>query len=103
MYQREKTGRGCKVRTKQAKHDWKGTSFTKRQRGENYAPCSSNGTRCVSNATELAKWLTTLNPSNRVAIRWRGTTFKQCVIDVTTSKVDEKHTNDTIIAQKLPT
>jgi len=103
MYQRENNGRGCKVKTKRAKHDWKGTSFTKRQRGENYAPCSSNAIHCVSNATELAKWLTILNPSNRVAIRWRGTTFKQCVIDVTTSKVDEKHTNDTIIAQKLPT
>ena len=103
MYQREKTGRGCKVRTKRAKHDWKGTSFTKRQRGENYAPCSSNAIHCVSNAMELAKWLTTSFPSSKVVNRWRGTTYKRCVIDVTTSKVDEKHTNDTIIAQKLPT
>ena len=103
MYQRENNARGCKVRTKRAKHDWNATSFIKRQRGENYAPCSSNGTRYVSNATELAKWLTTLNQSNRVVIRWRGTTYKQCVIDVTTSRVAEKRTNDTIIAQKLPT
>ena len=94
MYQRENNARGCKVRTKRAKHDWKGTSFTKRQRGENCAPCSSNEIHYALNAMELAKWLTTLNPSNRVVIRWRGTTYKQCVIDVTILNREKNHTNE---------
>ena len=103
MYQREKTGRGCKVRTKQAKRDWSATSSINQAHGESCAPCSSNEIHCALNAMELAKWLTTSFPSSKVVNRWRGTTYKRCVIDVTTSRVDEKHTNDTIIAQKLPT
>ena len=103
MYQRENNARGCKVRTRPAKHDWNATSSINQAHGESYAQCISNEIHCALNAMELAKWLTTLNPSNRVVIRWRGTTYKRCVIDVTTSRVAEKHTNDTIIAQKLTT
>lgn len=84
MYQNENNDRGCKVRNNIPKNDWNGTNFITQRRGESYAPRSSNNIHCVLNAMALAKWLTTLNPSNRVAIRWRGTTYKQCVIDVTT-------------------
>lgn len=83
MYQRENNGLGCKVRTKQAKRDWNETSFTKQRRGESYVQCSSSAIHCVSNAKALDKWLTTSFPSSKVVIRWRGTTYKQCVIDVT--------------------
>ena len=94
MYQRENNARGCKVRTKQAKPDWNATSSIKQVRGESYAQCSSNNTRCVSNAMELDKWLTTSFPSSKVVNRWRGTTYKQCVIDVTISNQEKKRTNE---------
>lgn len=103
MYQRENNARGCKVRTRPAKHDWNETSSINQAHGESYAQCISNEIHCALNAMELAKWLTTSFPSSRVVNRWRGTTYKRCVIDVTTSRVDEKRTNDTIIAQNLPT
>lgn len=83
MYQRENNGLGCKVRTKPAKRDWSETSSINPARGDNYAQCSSSAIRCVSNAMELDKWLTTSFPSSKVVNRWRGTTYKQCVIDVT--------------------
>ena len=83
MYQRENNGRGCKVRNNIPRKDWNETNSIIQHRGESYAPHSLNNTHCVLNAMALAKSLTTSNPSNRVAIRWRGTTYKQCVIDVT--------------------
>lgn len=84
MYQNENNDRGCKVRNNIPKNDWNGTNFITQRRGESYAPHSSNNIHCVLNAMALAKWLTTSFPSSRTAIRWRGTTYKQCVIDVTT-------------------
>lgn len=92
MYRNEKTGRGCKVKTKQVSKGLSATSSTSQQHGESYDQCSSSGIHYVLNAAELAKSLTTSHPSSRVAIRWRGTTYKQCVIDVTTSNLAEKHT-----------
>ena len=83
MYQNESKGLGCKVKTKQASNVRNATSSIKPVRGERSAICSSNDIHCVSNAMALAKWLTTSSQSNRVAIRWSGTTYKQCVIDVT--------------------
>jgi hypothetical protein len=83
MYQNENNGRGCKVRTKQAKQDWSETSFIKQPHGESCVGCLSNEIHCVLNAVELAKWLTTSFPSSKVVNRWRGTIYKQCVIDVT--------------------
>ena len=83
MYQRENNGLGCKVRTKQANKELNATNSIKQTHGERYAICSSSDIRCVLNATALAKWLTTSSQSNKVAIRWSGTTYKQCVIDVT--------------------
>jgi len=94
MYQRENNARGCKVRTKQAKHDWNATSSINQAHGESYAQCSSNNIHCVSNAMALDKWLTTSFPSSKVVNRWRGTTYKQCVIDVTISNREKKHTNE---------
>ena len=83
MYQRENNGLGCKVKTNTPNNDWSATSSINQRRGVNYAQCSSSDIHCVSNAMALAKSLTTSHPSSRVAIRWRGTTYKQCVIDVT--------------------
>ena len=83
MYQRENNGLGCKVRNNKAKSDYKGTSFTIQPHGVNYAQLLSNNTRCVSNAMELDKWLTTSCRSSKVVNRWRGKIYKQCVIDVT--------------------
>ena len=83
MYQRENNGLGCKVRTKQVSNVKNETSSIKPVRGERSAICSSNDIHCVSNAMALAKWLTTSSQSNKVVIRWSGTTYKQCVIDVT--------------------
>jgi hypothetical protein len=83
MYQGENNGRGCKVRNNTPKNDWNETNSTIQHRGANYAQCSSNDIHCVLNAAALAKWLTTSHPSSKVAIRWNGTTYKRCVIDVT--------------------
>jgi len=94
MYQKENAGLGCKVRTNTPKTGSSATSSTSQRRGESYDQCSSRDIRFVLNAAELVKSLTTSHQSNRVAIRWRGTTFKRCVIDVTTLKVDGKHIND---------
>jgi hypothetical protein len=94
MYQRENNDRGCKVRNNKAKNASSATSFTIQPHGVSYAQRSLNSTLCASNAMELAKWLTTSFPSSKVVNRWRGTTFKQCVIDVTISSPARKHTND---------
>ena len=83
MYQRESNGLGCKVRNNKAKNDCNAISSTTQPHGVNYAQRLSNNTRCVSNAMELDKWLTTSCRSSKVVNRWRGTTYKQCVIDVT--------------------
>ena len=83
MYQRENNGLGCKVRNNKAKNDCNGTSSTTQPPGVSYAQRSSSNTQCVSNAMALDKWLTTSYPSSKVVNRWRGTTYKQCVIDVT--------------------
>jgi len=83
MYQGENNGRGCKVRNNIPNNDWNETSFIIQHRGANYAQHSSSNIHCVLNAMALAKSLTTSHPSNKVAIRWRGTTYKRCVIDVT--------------------
>ena len=83
MYQRENNGLGCKVRTKQASKELNATNSIKQAHGERSAICSSSDIRCVLNATALAKWLTTSSQSSKVAIRWNGTTYKRCVIDVT--------------------
>ena len=83
MYQRDNNGRGCKVKTNIPNNDWSEISSINQRRGVSYAPRSSNNIHCVLNAMVLAKWLTTSFPSSRTAIRWRGTTYKQCVIDVT--------------------
>jgi len=84
MYQRDNNDHGCKVKIKQVKHGPSVTSFIKQPHGGSSAECLSNNIQCVLNAKELAKSLTTSCQSVRVAIRWRGTTYKQCVIDVTT-------------------
>lgn len=94
MCQRDNNGRGCKVKTRPANNDWSGTSFINQPRGVNYAQCLSNKTHYVLNAAALAKSLTTSHPLSRVAIRWRGTTSKQCVIDVTTLNQEKKRTNE---------
>lgn len=83
MYQRENNGLGCRVRTKPANNAKNETSSIKPVRGERSEICSSKDIHCVLNATALAKWLTTSSQSNKVVIRWSGTTYKQCVIDVT--------------------
>lgn len=83
MYQNENNGRGCKVRNNIPNNDWNETNSIIQPHGVNYDRCSSNDIRCVLNAAALAKWLTTSSQSSRVAIRWNGTTFKRCVIDVT--------------------
>lgn len=83
MYLRDNNGRGCKAKTNTPNNDWSGISSINRRRGVNYAQCSSSAIHYVLNAMALAKSLTTSHPSSRVAIRWRGTTCKQCVIDVT--------------------
>lgn len=83
MYQRENNGLGCKVKTNTPTNDWSGTNSINQRRGVNYVQCSSSDIHCVSSAMALAKSLTTSHPSSRVVIRWRGTTYKQCVIDVT--------------------
>jgi hypothetical protein len=102
MYPNENNGRGCKVKTKQASNERNETSSISHMRGDNFATCSSNAIHCVLNARELAKWLTTSSQSNRVAIRWRGTTYKQCVIDVTTGNPVKNRTIDDDIAHILP-
>jgi len=94
MYQRESNGLGCKVRNNKAKNAYNETSFTIQPHGVSYAQRSSNNIHCVSNAMALDKWLTTSFPSSKVVNRWRGKTYKQCVIDVTISSPARKHTND---------
>ena len=94
MYQRDNNGRGCKVKTNIPNNDWSEISSINQRRGESYAQCLSNNTHYVLNAAALAKSLTTSHPSSRVAIRWRGTTSKQCVIDVTMLNQEKKHTNE---------
>ena len=84
MYQRDSNGLGCKVKTKQAKQDWNATSSINQPHGESSAQCLSNNIQHVLNAKVLAKSLTTSCQSVKVVTRWRGTTYKQCVIDVTT-------------------
>ena len=84
MYQRDNNDRGCKVRNNIPKNDWNETNSTIQHRGASCDRCSSNDIRCVLNAAALAKWLTISFPSSKVAIRWSGTTYKRCVIDVTT-------------------
>ncbi len=84
MYQNENNARGCKAHTKAANKDWNATNSINRMHGDNCDQCSSNDIRCVLNAMELARWLTTSYRSSRVVIRWNGTTSKQCAIDVTT-------------------
>lgn len=84
MYQRDNNGHGCKVKTSQAKRDCNAIGSIKQPRGENSAECLSNNIQHVLNAKELAKSLTTSCQSVKVVTRWRGTTYKQCVIDVTT-------------------
>ena len=93
MYQRDNKGLGCKVKTKQANNDWSETSSINRAHGDHYEICSSSAIHYALNAAALAKWLTTSHPSSKVAIRWRGTTSKRCVIDVTTSNRAVKRTN----------
>ena len=83
MYQKENNGLGCKVRNNKAKNDCNAISSTTQPLGVSYAQRSSSNTQCVSNAIALDKWLTTSYPSSKVVNRWRGTTYKQCVIDVT--------------------
>lgn len=83
MYQDENNARGCKVKTSSPNKEWNGTNSIKHQRGASSVLCSSNETHCVLSAMELAKWLTTSSRSSKVVMRWNGTTFKQCVIDVT--------------------
>jgi len=102
MYQNESKGRGCKVKTSTPISDWNAISSTSQARGVDSDRCSSSNIRSVLSAVQLAKSLIILHPSNRVAIRWRGATFKQCVIDATTLKVDAKHMNDQDTAQILP-
>lgn len=102
MYLNENNGRGCKVKIKQASNERNETSSISHMRGDNFAQCSSNAIHCVLNAMELAKLLTTSFQSNRVAIRWRGTTFRQCVIDVTTGNPVKNLTIDDNIAHILP-
>ena len=94
MYQRENNDRGCKVRNNTAKNAYNATSSIIQPHGVSYAQRSSNSIHCASNAMELAKWLTTSCRSSKVVNRWRGTTFKQCVIDVTILSPARKHTND---------
>jgi len=94
MYQRENNARGCKDHNNIPTKDCHGTNFTIQARGENYDRHSSSNIHCVLNAMELAKWLTTSFPSSKVVNRWRGTTYKQCVIDVIMSKAERKHTNE---------
>jgi len=84
MYQNENNARGCKAHTKAANKDWNATNSINRMHGDNCDQCSLNDIRCVLNAMELARWLTTSYQSSRVVIRWSGTTSKQCAIDVTT-------------------
>jgi len=84
MYQRDNNGHGCKVKTKQASNDWNEISSTKQPHGEGSEQCLSNNIQHVLNAKVLAKSLTTSCQSVKVVTRWRGTTYKQCVIDVTT-------------------
>ena len=87
MYQRENNARGCKVKTSPANNDWKETNSISQPHGEDCAECLSSGTRCVSNVKALAKWWTTSFPSKAAVIRWRGTTYKRCVIVATTSNL----------------
>ena len=94
MYQRESNGLGCKVRNNKAKNAYNETSFIIQPHGVSYEQRSSSNTLCASNAMELAKWLTTSCQSSKVVNRWRGKTFKRCVIDVTISSPARKHTND---------
>ena len=83
MYPNENNARGCKVRNNIPNNDWNETNFITQPHGANCDPCLSNDIHCALNATALAKWLTTSYRSSKVVIRWNGTTYKQCVIDVT--------------------
>ena len=88
MYQRENNARGCKVKTSPANNDWKETNSISQAHGEDCAECLSSATRCVLNAIQLVRSLTTSFPSKVVVIRWRGAICKRCVIVVTTSNQD---------------